>query len=415
MKKTGKIIIALFAVAVMLLSMAACGGNAGKTDGNLMQGIFDKLTASADYNEWKSGFNTTTFEEKLDGNSIVISAKGEEGMNGDYTFTLDGDYIVNTTDEGDYSAYSLMMYLKSAVADYYGMNNMLMTGYLAGLGADAENKYYFTETADGKTTTKLYAAGEWEMEDLDKMYVDDAAAEYIDPLGENPNSSYVNSGKITAAALGSADELDLMVGEYGDENTELTYKSILTLVNKLQPNGYENFVEAFTEIKEGSGEGYTVSFGIPQEVADRHEYKAADGYSYVTVTFSADAAPAADDEDGQNPVMNFVGPYQADRCTITIGADGMEGATVSVIWGQSASEAYEYTMTGDFDPDTLRIHYSDCEKKYVKYDENGDIAEETVEFTDGDGRIQFFGDGTLRWEDENEADRLEGMTFTFNA
>ena len=43
------------------------------------------------------------------------------------------------------------------------------------------------------------------------------------------------------------------------------------------------------------------------------------------------------------------------------------------------------------------------------------MPQSRVEFTDGDGCIQFFEDGTLRWEDENEADRLEGMTFTFNA
>ena len=54
-------------------------------------------------------------------------------MNGDYTFTLDGDYIVNVSDEGDFSAYAIMTYLKESVADYYGMNNLLMTGYIAGL------------------------------------------------------------------------------------------------------------------------------------------------------------------------------------------------------------------------------------------------------------------------------------------
>ena len=414
MKKTTKKMIVLLVAVAALLSMAACGGEAGKKDASVMQGIFDKLTANADYAEWKSSFSATTFEEKLDGDSIVCSAAGEEGMNGTFTFTLDGDYIVNTTDEGDYSAYAIMMYLKEAVADYYGMNNMLMTGYIAGLeSAGLENKYLYTETADGKSTTRLYAAGEWKMEGLDEMNVDEQALEYCDVLGENPNSFYINAGRITAASIGSADDLNLMVGEYG-ENTEKTLQAILAIVRKQQPNGYETFEKEFTELKETSGDGYAVFFGIPEEVAANHEYKAAEGYSYVTVTFSADAEPAGE-EDGQNPVMNFVGDYSADRCSITIGAQGQTGATISVTWGQSASESYAYTMTGDFDTDTLRINYSDCEKKYVKYDENGDVAQETVEFTDGEGRIQFFEDGTLRWDDENEADRLEGMTFTFNA
>ena len=64
-----------------------------------MQGVFEKLTANEDYLEWKSSFSSTAVNEKLDGDSIVFSAKGEEGVNGDYSFTLDGDYIVNTAAE----------------------------------------------------------------------------------------------------------------------------------------------------------------------------------------------------------------------------------------------------------------------------------------------------------------------------
>ena len=148
-----------------------------------------------------------------------------------------------------------MTYLKESVADYYGMNNLLMTGYIAGLeNAGLENKYLYTESADGKTTTKFYAAGEWKMEGLDEMNVDDKALEYCDVLGENPNSFYVNAGKISAASIGSADDLALMVGEYG-ENTEKTLNAILAIVHKQQPNGYETFEKEFTELKETSDDG----------------------------------------------------------------------------------------------------------------------------------------------------------------
>ena len=75
-EKTTKNLIALLAAVAMLLSMAACGGEAGKSDASLMQGIFDKLTANADYVEWKSCFSATTFEEKLDGDSIVNVSDG---------------------------------------------------------------------------------------------------------------------------------------------------------------------------------------------------------------------------------------------------------------------------------------------------------------------------------------------------
>ena len=63
------------------MAFASCG----EKKNELMQGIYEKLTAAdSSYSEWKSGFNATTFEEKLDGEAIVITAKGEEGMNGEY-------------------------------------------------------------------------------------------------------------------------------------------------------------------------------------------------------------------------------------------------------------------------------------------------------------------------------------------
>ena len=108
MKRIIKPLALLLAVAVLCLSLAACGKSKGATGAELMQGIFDKLTANAEYNEWKASFNATTIEEKLDGTTITVSAAGEEGLNGDYAFTLEGDYIVATGAEGDYSIYALL-------------------------------------------------------------------------------------------------------------------------------------------------------------------------------------------------------------------------------------------------------------------------------------------------------------------
>ena len=293
MKRIIKPLALLLAVAVLCLSLAACGKSKGATGAELMQGIFDKLTANAEYNEWKASFNATTIEEKLDGTTITVSAAGEEGLNGDYAFTLEGDYIVATGAEGDYSIYALLTNMMAAVADYYGMNRTLMNGYLAGLGNfDKENTFLVTETADGRTTYQLYAADAWKMDGLDEMYINEKALAYIDPLTENDVNSVINSGKVSAITYGNKTALTLIVGEYG-ENTALTLKSVQSMVAKLQPDGYEAFASEYTELKETAGSGYTVSFGIPADVAQQHAYTEAAGYSYVTVVFAGDAAVSA--------------------------------------------------------------------------------------------------------------------------
>lgn len=288
MKKTIRAIISILAVGAMLLSLAACGGKKDDTDNSLMQGIYDKLVAAdSGYSQWKADFNTTTFEEKLDGEKITISAKGEEGLDGEYVFTHDGDYITYTPKNNeDYAGYSVFLYIRNAVADYYGMNNVLMNGYSAGLSnLGIEDKYFIIDF--NNLIFKVYVAEKWDMKELDEMFIDEKALEYTTPFTEDYVSKYVNCGKITVAAFGTADKFDMIVGEYG-ENTELTYKSIMNTMEKLQPKDLTLFQKYYTELKEvKDADGYNVSFGIPQEVQQEHEYQAAEGFSYVTISFTA--------------------------------------------------------------------------------------------------------------------------------
>lgn len=123
----------------------------------------------------------------------------------------------------------------------------------------------------------------------------------------------------------------------------------------------------------------------------------------------ADAAGNSAAEDGQNPVMNYVGDYECDRCSITIEADGDTDAKITVHWGSSATEATVWTMSGRFDPDTKRINYSDSTKTVMNFE--GEEEKDTVVYENGVGRIQFLGDGKLEWQDEQEIDTVRGMVF----
>ena len=127
---------------------------------------------------------------------------------------------------------------------------------------------------------------------------------------------------------------------------------------------------------------------------------------------AADAVDAAGaDEDGQNPVMNYIGVYECDRCSITIEADGKTDAKITVHWGSSATEATVWTMSGYFDPDTMRINYSNSVKTEMTFE--GEEETDNVVYENGVGRIQFLGDGKLEWQDEQEVENVRGMVFEF--
>ncbi len=132
---------------------------------------------------------------------------------------------------------------------------------------------------------------------------------------------------------------------------------------------------------------------------------------------SAEAASTSEAEagnDGRNYVMNFVGNYDNGGCYIFVEAEGADGAKFTVTWPLTDFESETYTFSGTFEPDTLTVHYSNSTKIVNKLDAEGNVTGEKTEYTDGSGKIIFHEDGTLEWQDENEAERLvDNATFTY--
>lgn len=308
MKKFSKILVALALVAAIVMSFAACSGNKGeaepssaKTDESTtaaafdsaaaLQSILDNFKADEQYAEYKAMFQSTTFEEKVEGNSIILNISGDEGVSGNYEYKLDGDYLTYTqkTDSEDYVGYSFFMYLKSAADKYLGMDSNLTTGYVSGCEAfGIENKYFITQTdeAAGTTTNKLYIAGKWDMPELDTMYVNDKALEYTEPLNEDDINGVINSGKIRVVYYGNKDSVDIIVSEYG-KRSDLTYQSIINTVKKLQPTNISVFEKYFTELKEGEDDGVKVTFGLDESLKAEHELEEIEGAEYTVVHFGA--------------------------------------------------------------------------------------------------------------------------------
>lgn len=297
MKKNSKIILALMLVGAMVMSFAACSSNGGSENGRntenaaVLQEILDNFKSDEQYVEYKAMYPNTTFEEKVEGDSILLNISGDEGASGNYEYKLDGDYLTYTDkiDSEDYIGISFFMYLKSAADEYLGMDSNLTSGYISGCEAfGVENKYYLTETDDeaGTTTTKIYIAGKWDMPELDTMYVNDKALEYTDALDENDINGVINCGKIRVIYYGNKDSVEIVVSEYG-ERSNLTYQSIMNTVAKLQPTGSETFAKLYTELKEDQtkDDSFKVTFGLDDTLKAEHELEELEGYDYTVVHF----------------------------------------------------------------------------------------------------------------------------------
>ena len=127
------------------------------------------------------------------------------------------------------------------------------------------------------------------------------------------------------------------------------------------------------------------------------------------------AGTAVSEEEGQNPMMNFVGNYTCDRAAMLVEAEGSENAKITVTWGSSAWEHSEWTMSGKLDTETLTVDYTDCVRRDIVYNEDGTIESETVVYENGAGTITFSAeDYSLTWDDAEEH-AADGMIFVGGA
>ncbi len=133
----------------------------------------------------------------------------------------------------------------------------------------------------------------------------------------------------------------------------------------------------------------------------------------VLLDESADfVAVFEDDPDWQNPVMNFIGEYQCDRAHMLVGAEGMDGYTIIVEWGDSARSLAKWVIEGTLDGDTMTAQYDSAVKTYVTYDDNGGVESEELLSDQCSGTITFNGDGTITWHDD-QSEYGEDMVFSW--
>ncbi|MCR4645776.1 MAG: hypothetical protein K5695_10285 [Oscillospiraceae bacterium] len=155
----------------------------------------------------------------------------------------------------------------------------------------------------------------------------------------------------------------------------------------------------------GTMYGYNYTFTRVQD---------AEPASFVASAYvNAKAAEAQTCDDGQNPVMNFIGNYSNGRAMMCVSAKGKNEALVTVSWGSSAFQTTKWIMSGTVTQvgDTLVMNYQDCDCESFFFNEDGIMTQSVAEYTNGCGSITFSGN-QADWADFEQG-VADGQVFSY--
>ncbi|MBR6208499.1 MAG: hypothetical protein IKQ69_05830 [Oscillospiraceae bacterium] len=95
-------------------------------------------------------------------------------------------------------------------------------------------------------------------------------------------------------------------------------------------------------------------------------------------------------EDGQNPVMNFVGVYHGEGSTeALVEAEGMENAKITVTRADSPWFHTQTVMSGPFDSETLTMTFNGAALTEYSYKSDGSVDEEKSSPAENSGKAVF--------------------------
>lgn len=213
-------------------------------------------------------------------------------------------------------------------------------------------------------------AGGWTICE-DGIMTEDAQAAFDKAIGDTSDFAEIKAVRLLGTQVVAGINYSILALSKYDGNG---FYSVLTIYEDLEGNAVVNF------------EDY-IPLGIPAENTE---------------------------EDGQNPVMNFIGNYQdsnSQRARLTISCVGADQALLEMEWPNSAADGVKWTFTCAFDPDTGVFTYTEGVRKPYTADENGNITYGEIE-QDLNGTFTVAEDGTIRWNPEGE-DADNGCVFEF--
>lgn len=228
----------------------------------------------------------SSLEATLGANDITFTEI--DGENPDepsvWVFTLDGDLLTIDLDPEDTEGAAKANLILKAAASAQNVDCDLFNGYLCAYPEKYDEYIIDERETDSKLAVNIAKSYQFDMAELEGVAI---GADVIEMLGYEPKTeefiaNIIFYGKLKMYVFGDVNGMEFDIREYGELDSS-AYDSVINIVKYIQPNGWEDFVAGYTELKDADEEGYYAKLNLTGDELSEVTANPVEGHSYAVI------------------------------------------------------------------------------------------------------------------------------------
>ena len=202
---------------------------------------------------------TSEVNANINNNVLTIDVT-TDGTTTSYLFTLENRDLVYEINANDLTSNLLFLVICDNIGQFHGLEVNEVANYLSSidLTTTAVDGITLTQLENGNYQTRINIDTKTDTSSLNTMYIELSDLESYRDFIEGSGTAQLEKGNLMFYKEGNNITATILIGEK-DSLTNLSYNSILSVIELLYPNDLENFKTSYPSLETISFDRYTIT------------------------------------------------------------------------------------------------------------------------------------------------------------
>ena len=202
---------------------------------------------------------TSEVNANINNNVLTIDVT-TDGTTTSYLFTLENRDLVYEINANDLTSNLLFLVICDNIGQFHGLEVNEVANYLSSidLTTTAVNGITLTQLENGNYQARINIDTKIDTSSLNTMYIELSDLESYRDFIEGSGTAQLEKGNLMFYKEGNNITATILIGEK-DSLTNLSYNSILSVIELLYPNDLENFKTSYPSLETISFDRYTIT------------------------------------------------------------------------------------------------------------------------------------------------------------